>query len=378
MSRPLLRIEKAVFGGYGLAFYNGMAVFVEKAIPGDLVYVDIYAKKKNHAFARIDGIASHSNDRIEAPCSAFYECGGCCYLCLSYEDEIKHKSDIVRELLKHIGGMNDIPQIDIITGERFYYRSHAKVKTNGSLCGFFKKNSNELVPFPDAGCLLLSQELMSLVKPALKTKELYVSTGAPGFEPSVAGLLIEKEFGIIYERGERNFFQANRFLRSSLLERVAEYASLSKEENFIDIGCGVGFFTLYLASAAAFGKGVDINKESIAMAKKNAVLNKIDNVAFDAIPAAAINPHRQKYDAAILDPPRAGLDKKSRRTISAINAERMVYVSCSPPTFARDAADFIKAGYVLDRLTLIDMFPCTQHIELIGRFLYEQKHSVLS
>ena len=369
MSRPLLRIEKAVFGGYGLAFYNGMVVFVEKAVPGDLVYADIYARKKSHAFARIADIASHSSERIEAPCPVFHECGGCCYLCLSYEDEIKYKSNIVREALKHIGGMNDIPQIDIITGERFNYRSHAKVKTDGSSCGFFKKDTNELVPFPDAGCLLLSGELMPLVKPALKMKELYVSAGAPEFELPAAGLLIEKELGIIYERSERNFFQANRFLRSSLLERVAEYASLTKEESFIDIGCGVGFFTLYLASAAAFGKGVDINKESIIMAKKNAVLNNTGNVAFEAIPAAAINPYRQKYDAAILDPPRAGLDKKSRRTVNAINPGRIVYVSCSPPTFARDASDFVKAGYILDRLTFIDMFPCTQHIELVGRFL---------
>ena len=369
MSLPLLRIEKAVFGGYGLAFYNGKAVFVEKAAPEDTVYADIYAEKKSHAFARIAGIVSQSDERVEAPCPVFHECGGCCYLCVSYEDEIKYKSNIIRELLKHIGGMNDIPQMDIVTGRRFYYRSHAKIKTDGRLCGFFEKGTNRLSPFPAAGCLLLSQELMPLVNPASETKELYVSVGAPGLEPSTAGRITERELGIVYERGEKDFFQANRFLRAFMLERVGEYAALSKEESFIDIGCGVGFFTLYLASAAAFGKGVDINNESILMAKRNAVLNKIGNVAFEAISAASINPHRQKYNAVILDPPRAGLDKKSRRTINAINPERIVYVSCAPPTFARDASDFVGAGYVFDRLTFVDMFPCTQHIELIGRFL---------
>jgi len=368
MNLPLLRIEKAVFGGYGLAFYDGKAVFVEKALPGDLVYAGIYAGKKSHAFARIAEIVSQSVERVEAPCSVFNECGGCCYLRASYEDEIKYKLNIIRELLKHTGGMNDIPQIDTITGERFYYRSRAKIKTNGYSCGFFERGSNKLSPFPTGGCLLLSPELMPLVKPSRRVKELHVSAGAPGFEPA-AGLITEKELGIVYERGERNFFQANRFLRAPMLERVGEYAVLSKKESFIDIGCGVGFFTLHLASAAAFGKGVDINKDNIVMAERNAVLNGIANVAFELTPAADINPYRQKYNAAVLDPPRAGLDKKSRRTVNALNPERIVYVSCSPPTFARDASDFVKAGYLLDRLTFIDMFPCTQHIELIGRFL---------
>ena len=368
MSYPLLSIEKAVFGGYGLAFYNGKAVFVEKAAPDDLVYCDIYAEKKSHAFARIAGVVSQSGERVEAPCPAFNECGGCCYLCVSYETEIKYKLNIIREALKHTGGMNDIPQIDVITGERFHYRSRARIKTDGRSCGFFERGTNKLSPFPAEGCLLLSKELMLLVKPAPGIKELHISAGAGGSEPPVDGLVKEEELGIVYERSVENFFQANRFLRGPMLRRVGEYAALSKEESFIDIGCGVGFFTLYLSSAAAFGKGVDINKGSIAMAKRNAVLNNTGNVDFEAAPSAAINPHRQKYDAVILDPPRAGLDKKSRRTVNAMKPERIVYVSCSPPTFARDASDFVRAGYALERLTFIDMFPCTQHIELISRF----------
>jgi 23S rRNA (uracil1939-C5)-methyltransferase len=143
---------------------------------------------------------------------------------------------------------------------------------------------------------------------------------------------------------------------------------VQKTRSFLDIGCGVGFFSLYMAAAAKAGHGVDINKKSIAMARRNAAANNISNVSFQAAAAAEINPARHECDVVFIDPPRAGLDKKSRRTVNAIKPERIVYISCSPPTFARDAADFIKGGYALDSLTFIDMFPCTQHIELISLF----------
>ncbi|MDR3237692.1 MAG: hypothetical protein LBT84_04235, partial [Spirochaetia bacterium] len=256
MNQLHLRIEKPAFGGYGLAFDNGKAVFVEKAVPGDVLSAEIYIQKKNYAIAKIESILSPSPERVEPQCSAFNECGGCAYLCVPYETEIKYKAAVIEDSLKHIAGIS-IPKMDIITGERFRYRSHAGIKTDGRSCGFFRKGSNILSPFPPDGCLLLSEKLLPLVRPRRDAKEFFIAFGALG---TSGGIIKEEELGIVYEREMGNFFQANIFLRAAMLERAAAYACLSKKDSlptgcrsaeraqdvqktrsFLDIGCGVGF-----------------------------------------------------------------------------------------------------------------------------------------
>ena len=366
-----VKIEKPVYGGYGLAFHEKKALFIENALPGEEVEIRIYNEKKDHAFGRIEKIISPSPRRQASPCPAFPACGGCSYLCVDYEEEINYKKAIVGDSLRRICGMpaEDIPEIEIITGDRFHYRSHAGIKSDGRACGFYRKETNSLEPFPEQGCLLLAGELNDHIRNLECTCNFDIAIDSKG--KIVTSMdrdtsLIEMEKGITYSRKLDNFFQANRFLRSQMLERVSLYAGLSPTETFLDIACGVGFFSLYLAGQAKTGHGVDISRLSIKSALENARINGIDNLTFSAMPASMINPARLICDTVILDPPRTGLDKKTRHTINAIEARRIVYVSCNPATFARDARDFIKGGYTLRELTLIDMFPGTHHIELVS------------
>lgn len=373
MKSQHLTIEKAVYGGYGLGFLDGRAVFVDKAVPGDKVSVEIISEKKDHSFGRIAEIISPSHMRIKPLCESFHECGGCSYLCLNYDDEIIFKKNILTEQLIRIGGIKtpELPDIDIIAGERFFYRSHASIKRSAGSVGFFGRGTNNIKPFPPEGCLLLAKDLRPLLREQNGSGDLRVMLDSEGrgFSSSDGTAKIkEKELHVIYERYAENFFQANKFLRASMLSRAAEYADLNGEQDFLDIGCGVGFFTLYLATSARTGHGVDINKTSIQSALENAKLNKMQNVTFQAIPSSQINPFRRKYDVIIIDPPRAGLDKRTRRTLEALSSKRIVYVSCNPATFARDAKDLQKGGYKLEKLTMIDMFPCTYHIESIALF----------
>ena len=148
---------------------------------------------------------------------------------------------------------------------------------------------------------------------------------------------------------------------------MGEYSSLSGNDHFLDIACGTGLFALALGREGATGHGVDINRHSIEMARQNAKTNGIENITFKAQPSSEIHPTRYKPAVVIADPPRAGLDRRSRRTIGAMAPERIVYVSCNPATFGRDCRDFIKEGYELTTLTMIDMFPGTHHLEVIGK-----------
>ncbi len=375
-----LKIEKPVYGGYGLGYSDGKVIFVEKAIPGDTVDTELYSEKKSHAFGRILALKEPSPRRVQSPCPVFSECGGCSYLITDYENELKLKHDILMDALKRTAGMadEDLPVINTVSGPRIHYRSHAGIKTDGRAAGFFRRGTNELCPFPSVGCLLLSENLMKAKPSGIKGSFRAAADPAGNLFTDPEQILTEQENGIQYRRRTDNFFQANRFLRGKMQQIAGEYAALVPGMKFLDIACGTGFFTLYLARSGAAGHGVDINKSSIKMAEQNAVLNGIKNVSFEAKDGAEIHPFREHYDVVIADPPRAGLDKRTRRTINAMRPDRFIYISCNPSTFARDLKDFISAGYFLKKLTLIDMFPCTMHIETVCLLskLNEAKHRI--
>lgn len=373
MEKIELKIEKAAYGGFGLGFADGKAIFIPFSAPGDELQIVIIKEKKNFSFGIIDNIVSASPGRITPACPNFGFCGGCDYLHLNYDDELNIKKDILTEHLKKISKLcpEEIPAIDVISGPRFNYRSHARIRQENSKNGFYAKESNILVPFPENGCLLLNQALTDGLKNLVDAgdKELRIAVDSYGhFRSSMdkTNSLRELENGVIYDRSIFNFFQSNRFLRSRMLELVESYASLSQTDRFIDIGCGVGFFSIYLARKGNNGAGIDIDRESINWAIHNSSVNSINNLKFNSGSFSNLINSNEKIDAVILDPPRAGLPKNARIKLLSLEPSVIVYISCDPSTFARDARDFIDNGFNFSKLSMIDMFPGTYHIEVIG------------
>jgi 23S rRNA (uracil1939-C5)-methyltransferase len=153
-----------------------------------------------------------------------------------------------------------------------------------------------------------------------------------------------------------------------MAQEVCRFVEDNKDRRFVDACCGVGFFALHLAKKLARGIGFDISKENIYYARHNATRNGIHYVTFFTSDVSSLNISPAECDVFIIDPPRAGLSKKSRKTIIFLEPQKIAYISCNPTTFARDASDFIGAGYTVSQLAFIDMFPATKHIELIGLF----------
>ncbi len=373
-----LLIEKPVYGGYSLGRLDGKAVLVPYTAPGEEVLVRITEDKKDYSLGAVETIVSRSGSRIEPACPFHEQCGGCCYQHLSYDCELQFKKIILLDCMARMAGMDaaELPEIAIAAGDRFNYRSHATLKAGSDGQGFYRKGSNELIPLHGHGCLLLAPELNRWIddnpeapggfRIAADSTGRVISSREPG--PVVR----DTAGGLTFMRGIQQFFQANRILRGRMMEIVKEYAGIDRAGSFIDIGCGVGFFTLALAGISGSGFGIDINSESIRWARQNAIDNSIENVRFQAMPSARIHPGRMRPGLVVIDPPRAGIDRKTRSTILAMDPDAIVYVSCNPSTFARDAKDFIMGGYRLDRMSLIDMFPCTHHIEVISRFARRQ------
>lgn len=374
-----VEIIKAVYGGYGLAFIDGKALFVEGALPGETVDARVMRDTASHSFASAGEILSPSPHRIVPECPNFGSCGGCDYLFADYDTELAMKREIILDALARIGKFRAdiLPAIETRSAGRFGYRSHAEVKRGErGLAGFFRKESNEVVAFPDTGCLLLWKPIVEGIRANRETGETGFriaagSDGVPHSSMEESPVIVEMEDDIVLERDIRCFYQANRFLRKVMWETVARYASLGEDDVFIDGACGVGFFTLGLARRAGQGTGYDIERDSIRWARRNARKNGLANVKFEARDLSKLDLTGGRFGAVVVDPPRAGLSKKARRGITFLEPRAIVYVSCNPATFARDAADFSAEGYPLRELTFIDMFPGTRHIELISRFSRE-------
>lgn len=371
----IIRINNVVYGGYGLGRFEGKVIFVESAIPGDLVKISIKEEHKDYTIARIDELLESSHLRIKPECPAADQCGGCSYLNVSYETELEFKRTIIKDQLRRVAGLQEkeFPFIETITDKRFGYRSHTRFNTESVIKGFFKKGSNQLISFPEDGCLLLSEELNLGIKELNPGNEKVVIKAASDYEMKIhfskdnkSENIIESENGIFFHRDINGFFQANRYLREKMIQNVIELSGTDKRSIFLDICSGCGFFTLPLAKISKHGYGFDIDSGSITHAKKNAKINNIINVDFCKLSESEIKPHLYSPDVVVIDPPRSGLSKRGRWTVNTINPPRIVYVSCNPSTFARDLKDFMKNGYKLNRLIFIDMFPCTYHIEMIS------------
>jgi tRNA/tmRNA/rRNA uracil-C5-methylase (TrmA/RlmC/RlmD family) len=345
---------------------------VPYGIPDETVRVTIVEDRKDYCIGAIVDHIETSPSRIAPSCPHFTICGGCDYLHLDYTAELDIKKSIVIDSLSRIGGVpeDELPEVQTVAEERFHYRSHATLKASSGRHGFYRKGSNELVAIDMTGCLLLARELNEWImnRPASPPdyraaidEEGRVITSFSG-----DGIVRESVCGFRFSRGVNCFFQANRLLRPAMLEIVRQLSAPSRGGTLLDIGCGVGFLTIPCGIGHGTVWGIDREPENVRWAQFNMQNNNISGIDFISMPSSRLHPARHGADLVIVDPPRARLDRATRRLILAMNPARLVSVSCNPSTFARDVRDFASGGYRLESLTMIDMFPGTRHIELIG------------
>jgi 23S rRNA (uracil1939-C5)-methyltransferase len=161
-----------------------------------------------------------------------------------------------------------------------------------------------------------------------------------------------------------SFFQANTAVAALLVEQVLAALQLHGDEHILDLYSGVGLFTLPIASQAARVIGVESNPAAAQDAQRNlAHYPNVEIITAEVAQALQTGLLQQKWDAVILDPPRAGVDHAAMRQICALQTCRLVYVSCNPATLARDIKILCANGYVLEYAQPLDMFPQTHHVE---------------
>ncbi len=366
-----LTIEKLVYGGAGLARTAAGVVFVPRTAPGDVVEAEIAERKKDYATARVIEILEKSPDRQEPTCQA-----GCCHWQhIRYERQVDYKEQIVRESLRRLGHVDWAGEIRRITGPDRNYRLRATFHVVNGRLGFIEEKTNRVAPIRE--CASLAPELNEFIASfessgarevhAISTPEVYATFVAEDGTMHRTGRATIHVGGVQYKVNPETFFQANRFLLAPFIREVMEQAG-PEPGNVLELFAGVGFFSIPLAGAAREVIAIESGRAAARQARENARINgRWQLQVVEGQVDATLKGAELKPDVVVLDPPRAGM--KDVELIARLKPGRVVYISCNPTTFAREAAALGAAGYRLSRLTLVDQFPNTYHVELVGLFL---------
>jgi len=419
----LVEIEKPVYGGAFLARVEGKAVFVPLALPGEKARVRITRSKAGYAIAEADEIVRAARERIAPACPHFGACGGCHYQHSDYATQLTFKKAILHETLER-GGVTVPVEIDTLSGEPFGYRNRIRLAFDGAgEPGYRGRRSHAVVPMRECpiAAPLLVEAAMNLAEvargfapslrpteislicnanetallatvfsampaklsfdelaqamqdriPALTGAEL-VAEGQSGQQSRTiaqwgAKSLAYRAAGFDYRVDHGAFFQVNRWLVDALVKRVA---ADHKGKLAWDLFAGVGLFARRLTANFARVVAVESAPAATAALEENlrgtggtAVMS--ETLAFLRSGRKPAHPEFVRPDLIVVDPPRTGLGAESCALLAEIAAPVMVCVSCDPATLARDLRTLTGSGYLIESITLTDLFPQTFHMETV-------------
>ncbi|WP_144210343.1 23S rRNA (uracil(1939)-C(5))-methyltransferase RlmD [Shewanella donghaensis] len=415
--------------GAGIAQHEGKVVFVPGALPGETVTAQLIVQKKRFAKAKLLKVQTPAENRVATRCPHYQQCGGCDLQHMRIEAQREHKQDALKTLMGKVAvNMDDSVMTDNVIGEQWHYRRKARLatlfdkKTKHLQLGFRESSTSNIVDIKQ--CDVLAKALSALITPfsqVLNQLQAKMTLGHLELTEAENGLFAVlritkelkpadeerlKEFALQHKlhllvqdnEGELrslvnegnidlpkyslandqvacefspgNFVQVNADINKRMVEQAIDWLAPQQDERILDLFCGVGNFSLPLATQAADVIGVEGVPEMVTQAKQNATDNNLSNLSFFHADLSADLSEASwlgKIDKLLLDPARAGAFE-SLQWLSKMKPKKVVYVSCNPASLARDSQVLIDQGYKLKKLTMLDMFPQTHHIEAMALF----------
>jgi 23S rRNA (uracil1939-C5)-methyltransferase len=351
-----LSILSLAAGGDGVARDGNRVVFVPLTAPGDRVRARVIEVHKRFARAELEAVLEPGPGRREPPCRYFGRCGGCRWMHLDDAAQRAGRESLLRDALLRIGGIGELPEIEWVESPRSLgYRSRARVAWEAGRVGFRASASHEVVDIET--CLVLD----AATQGQLDALRAHPPRGRGEREIRGFGARAP-ETGLGLRVAPGAFFQANAALWERWLELVAELAGSG--ELAVELYAGVGFYTARIESAFA---------RVIAVERSHSARDLARNTRAEVILAPAEDWAKAKLraldpDLVLLNPPRTGCAAEVCEAIAHCRARRIVYVSCDPPTLARDLAR-LGDTFRLTRLVLLDALPQTHHVECIALLL---------
>ncbi len=426
-----LEITRLAHGGQGVGHLDGLAVFVPRTLPGDVVDARFTERRKRHAFAELLTLREASPLRVPAPCPLYERCGGCHLQHLGYNDQLANKAQQVHDCLTRIGKLPDVPVLPTLASPQpFGYRNKAlyHFDADSNALGLIERGKSAVLDVPqcrigDTRIDAVMARVRSLAgrEPALRRvlHQVQVQVGQRTGEALVTvivreelpapvqrqlweslrdlatGLLMHRKAttapavfdgitthlagsAVIHERiGDLRFhiepeafFQVNSAQAERLYGLVRTAARLQPDDVVLDLYSGGGSIALTLAPHCAVVHAVESNRQATLLAARQAAAlgiancefrtGKVERILYRYL-AQGIRPQ-----VAVLDPPRAGCRPQTLEALAKMRVPRLAYVSCSPPTLARDLRLLTDLGYRTESVQPLDMFPQTYHVECLA------------
>ena len=401
-----IELTAMAHGGSALGRHEGRTIFVPYAIPGERITARITQDKGRFAYAEGVRLLEASDARVIPHCPHFGpgRCGGCQWQHIDYPAQLELKQQVVMDQLTRVGGFHDITVHPMIASPTpWQYRSHITfhVTPDGEL-GFVATDDQHIIPIQE--CHIIRPELLDLfdsldlegvtgltrvrlqVGSENTDRSIILSTEdnmPPEIEsdmPASVNFLAEDNEplnligsthvrytvrGRSFRVSAGGFFQVNLPQAEVLIDQVLTRLGLQGGETILDLYAGVGLFTAFLAERASLVTYVESYPPAASDAEENLAdfenVDLIEGTVEDVLPSLV-----DRYDAVVLDPPRTGLEGRALDGLVTLNPPKIVYVSCDPATFARDAKRLVAHGYRLLDVQPVDMFPQTYHIETVA------------
>jgi 23S rRNA (uracil1939-C5)-methyltransferase len=426
-----LLIESLDHEGRGVAHHQGKAIFVDGALPGEIVEASPYRKKPSFELATLSKVLKASAMRTDPQCAYFGICGGCSLQHVDARAQVAAKQRVLEDNLWHIGKVEPEQVLPAIHGPAWGYRHRARfsvrhvAKKGGTLVGFREKRSSYVTDM--RSCEVMPQQISALL-PALRESlaqlsirghvpqvevalgetvdvlvlrilralstedetllrqfaerhavQLYLQPQGPdtahAFHPPLAADLYYTlpEFDLKIRFTPTDFTQVNHEINRILVRRALTLLAPRSGEHVADMFCGIGNFSLAIARSGANVTGIEGSAALVKRAAENAAANglagstRFAKMDLFKIDAAALAA-LGRCDRMLIDPPRDGAVELVK-SIGENAPARIVYVSCNPATLARDAGLLVQTkGYRLSGAGVINMFPHTSHVESIAVF----------
>jgi len=397
-----LTVDSIAHGGEAVGRLDGKACFVAGAMPGELIDIEIVKEKPRWARGRLVEILEASPDRIEPACPAFGVCGGCTWQYASYERQLAWKREVVAGQLQHLGGLDGVDvRPAIAPGVPYGYRNRMDFTVVNGRPALHRRRSNRLVALD--GCPLLRPELAErfdalgdlsgvrkvVLRSGVNTGDILmmvegrIPAAAQTWNASVVArqherlhivrgrAWFEEEVDGVRLRVPANaFFQVNTAGAEVLVRLVADAAMLTSDDLLLDGYAGVGLFAATVGRTARRVVTIDSGR-----AESQAIGGNLDR----AIPGRFVSmlgsfettapTVKDRWDVAVVDPPRAGLGVPGVEAVTRTAPHTIVLISCDPASLARDAGLLHTAGYAIEWVQPVDLFPQTFHIETVARFV---------
>ncbi|MDC9606947.1 23S rRNA (uracil(1939)-C(5))-methyltransferase RlmD [Xenorhabdus griffiniae] len=413
--------------GQGIARHQGKTIFIAGLLPGEQAQIQLTEEKRQFAKAKVVKRLSDSLHRVAPHCPHFKVCGGCQQQHVAAELQVKTKASVLEHLIQRETGVN-ISAHPVIRSPEYGYRRRARLglqyhaKQRTLLMGFRQSQTNDLVNIQH--CPVMRPELEQLLQPLhqclnslhavkrLGHVELVLAESGPlvvlrhldplkqadkeilrifsvqynvaiyllGEEKSLEPLIEEQTApwyqvnGLKLVFSPQDFIQVNDVVNQQMVAQALAWLDLQPTDRVLDLFCGMGNFTLPIATQVQATVGVEGVAELVASGQYNAQLNKLNNVDFfhENLESEI---HQQPwavqgFNKVLLDPARTGAAGVMAHIVK-LAPEKVVYVSCNPTTLARDSKVLLAAGYHLVSVRMLDMFPHTGHLESMALFSSE-------